>query len=455
VAGPVRLRRRVVQLVGATTAMVAAAGWWVAIVELTPASMRPYIGGSQTNSVLDLVFGYNGFGRLTGNEVGSVGGGPGGGGMWGETGWNRMFNAEFGGQASWLIPAALVLGAALFLYRWRAPRTDRTRVAVMLWGGWLLVTAVVFSFQRGIIHPYYAVALAPAVGALVGIGVTELWRRRSDPIASSVLALSLAVTAVWSWTLLDRTPDWNPWLRTLVLAGGLTASAAVLALPAVRARTARAVIGAGALVLALIGPAAYSVATAATPHAGALPSAGPTAAGGPGGMPGRFPGGAIAGGAPGGFAGGAPNGGQIPGGGQMPTGGPGGFGGAGGLLSGSTPGDEMVALLEADADSYRWVAATVGSNSASGYQLATGDPVMAVGGFNGSDPSPTLAEFRALVDAGDIHYFIAGGGGLGGFGGPGGSSGTSSAITSWVTEHFTARTVDGVTVYDLTAPDAS
>ena len=118
VAAPVRSGGDVVQLVGATAAMVAAAGWWVAIVELTPASMRPYIGGSQTNSVLDLVFGYNGFGRLTGNEIGSVGGGAARGrSMWGETGWNRMFNAEFGGQASWLIPAALLLGAALFLYR--------------------------------------------------------------------------------------------------------------------------------------------------------------------------------------------------------------------------------------------------------------------------------------------------------------------------------------------------
>ncbi len=96
------------------------------------------------------------------------------------------------------------------------------------------------------------------------------------------------------------------------------------------------------------------------------------------------------------------------------------------------------------------MAAAVGSNSAAGYQLATQDPVMAVGGFNGSDPSPTLAQFKAWVVAGRIHYFIASG--QGGFGGGGPSAGGSTAtqISSWVESTFTAKTVDGVTLYDLT-----
>jgi 4-amino-4-deoxy-L-arabinose transferase-like glycosyltransferase len=95
------------------------------------------------------------------------------------------------------------------------------------------------------------------------------------------------------------------------------------------------------------------------------------------------------------------------------------------------------------------VAAAVGSNRASGYQLATGKPVMAIGGFNGTDPAPTLAEFEKLVSEGKIHYFIAGGAG----GGPGGTavSSTSSQITTWVLSHFTAQTLGGTTVYDLTA----
>jgi hypothetical protein len=158
-------------------------------------------------------------------------------------------------------------------------------------------------------------------------------------------------------------------------------------------------------------------------------------------------------GGPGGAMGGAPP--AMPGTTTLGTtrgttqGAPGGTGNAGGLLDGSTPTSALTALLKSDASSYTWVAAAVGSNSASGYQLATEEPVMAIGGFNGSDPSPTLAEFQAYVAADEIHYFIAGGG-MGG--GPGGSSSsTSSEISSWVEENFEGTTVGGVTVYDLTA----
>jgi 4-amino-4-deoxy-L-arabinose transferase-like glycosyltransferase len=110
-------------------------------------------------------------------------------------------------------------------------------------------------------------------------------------------------------------------------------------------------------------------------------------------------------------------------------------------------------VLTQDADSYTWIAATTGANSAAGYQLATGDPVMALGGFNGSDPWPTLEVFQQYVAEGKVHYYIAGGGfGGGGFGGgqQGGSSATSE-IQSWVEQNFTATTVGGVTLYDLTA----
>ena len=123
--------------------------------------------------------------------------------------------------------------------------------------------------------------------------------------------------------------------------------------------------------------------------------------------------------------------------------------GGGGLLDAATVSDEMKALLESNADQYTWVAAAVGSQSASGYQLATGDPVMAVGGFNGSDPSPTLTQFQQYVAEGKIHYFIGGGGFGGGRSNSGGSS-ASSEIATWVAENFTARTVGTTTVYDLT-----
>jgi hypothetical protein len=117
------------------------------------------------------------------------------------------------------------------------------------------------------------------------------------------------------------------------------------------------------------------------------------------------------------------------------------------LLNGSTPGRALVTLLEQDASRYSWVASAVGSNTAAGYQLATDDPVMAIGGFNGTDPAPTLAEFQRYVHEQRIHYFISGG-----VTGAGGSSDSNaSRITTWVEDHFPARTVDGVTVYDLTS----
>ncbi|MCW2633292.1 MAG: glycosyl transferase, partial [Pseudonocardia sp.] len=283
VAAPTPLRRRIGSVLAAGAAVLVSAGWWVAIVELIPAGSRPYIGGSQTNSVLELIFGYNGFGRLTGQETGSVGGAPGGG--WGPTGATRLLDAQFGDQWSWLLPAALIFAGALLWRTRRTPRTDRTRAAVLLWGGWLLVTGLVFSYMAGIFHGYYLVALAPAVAALVGIGAATLWRQRSQQWARWVLAATAGSTAIWAAVLLGRTPGWQPWLRVAVLVVG---AAVVLALLGVHRmpRQAVVVLAAAAVLVGLAGPAAYSLQTASTAHAGAIPTAGPgtaRGAGGPGG----------------------------------------------------------------------------------------------------------------------------------------------------------------------------
>ena len=457
IAAPPRLRRRVWQLLLAGAAMFASAGWWVAIVELSPKSWRPYVGGSTNNSVLNLIFGYNGLGRVTGNETGSVGGGGNGGtGMWGETGWLRMFNSEFGGQASWLIPAALILGAAGLALTIRRHRTDRSRAALLLWGSWLVVTAVLLSLSKGIIHPYYTVALAPAIGALIGIGGHMLWQRRSDAAgrgfaARAALAGTVAVSAWWAYVLLQRSPNWHPWVKVVVIVAAAIAAVALIAGPRLGKGVAAVALTAS-LVAGLAGPAAYALETASTPHSGSLPSAGPTVAGSRGGF-GRP--GARTGGFPQGGAGGFPQGGQLPPGGAgttTPTTGTGattaiprtGAGGIGGLLNATKPSAELVALLDADADSYTWVLATIGANNASGYQLATDDPVMAIGGFNGTDPTPTLAAFQEYVSSGEIHYFVAGG--------TGGRSADSSSITSWVEANFTKVTVGSTTLYDLPQP---
>ncbi|MFD3792459.1 glycosyltransferase family 39 protein [Streptomyces cyaneofuscatus] len=498
VCAPVPVRKRLGQLALSAVTMVVAGGWWVAIVELMPASSRPYVGGSQNNSFLELTFGYNGLGRLNGEETGSVGGGGGGrgGGGWGETGIGRMFNSEVGGQIAWLLPAALILlVAGLWLTR-KAGRTDSARAAFLAWGGALVMTAAVFSFMAGIFHQYYTVALAPYVAALVAMGAVVLWEERAAWWPRVVLAGAVVATVSWAFVLLGRTPEYLPWLRWAVLVGGLVGAAGLLVVGRFGGRgLALAVVGLS-FAASLAGPAAYTLSTLNSGHQGSIVTAGPSGGGGMGG-----PGGGGRGG-PGGFGGGdgggqrggmQPPGGQAAGQGQFPgqvqggqqgnapggmptapggtgtgtgagTGagfgegmrGGGGGGGMGGLLNGASVSTEAKALLEKDADAYTWTAAAVGAQNAASYQLATGDPVMAIGGFNGSDPSPTLAQFKKYVAEGKIHYFVSGGTGggaaEGGRGMGGGGNGTSSQISSWVTENFTEVTVGSATFYDLTQP---
>ncbi len=177
IAAPISGWRRIRNLAGALGGLVLSAGWWVTLVELWPGGSRPFVGGSTNNSVLELTFGYNGLGRLDGgSNNGNVSGGAGGFSS-GSTGLARLFGTDMGSQISWLLPAALIaLGALLWLTNGR-PRTDRLRASVIVWGGWLLVTGLVLSFASGIIHPYYTVALAPAIGALLGIGMVALWKQ--------------------------------------------------------------------------------------------------------------------------------------------------------------------------------------------------------------------------------------------------------------------------------------
>ncbi|MFJ9506349.1 ArnT family glycosyltransferase [Streptomyces anulatus] len=514
VCAPVPVRKRLGQLALSTLTMVVAGGWWVAIVELMPASSRPYVGGSQNNSFLELTFGYNGLGRINGEETGSVGGGGrggGGGGGWGDTGIGRMFNSEIGGQIAWLLPAALILLAAgLWLTR-KATRTDSARAAFVAWGGALIMTAAVFSFMAGIFHQYYTVALAPYVAALVAMGVTVLWEERGAWWPRAVLAGTVVVTVVWAYVLLGRTPDYLPWLRWTVLAAGLVGALGLLVAGRFGGRGLAAAVVGLSCAASLAGPAAYTVSTLNSGHQGSIVTAGPSAGfgmGGPGGGGGRGGPGGPGGGdggqrggmqqppgqgrgtppgqgqgnqqgnqqgnAPGGMPtapGGTAPGGTAPGGagtgagaGTNPGSGEGmrggGGGGMGGLLNGASVDAEAKALLEKGADDYTWVAAAVGAQNAASYQLVTGDPVMAIGGFNGSDPSPTLAQFKKYVAEGKIHYFVSGGGmgggtgggREGGGGGMGGDSGTSSQISSWVTENFTEVTVGSATFYDLTQP---
>jgi hypothetical protein len=196
----------------------------------------------------------------------------------------------------------------------------------------------------------------------------------------------------------------------------------------------------------LLTPALASVATATEPHTGSIPTAAPTATAGRGG--GGGPGGFGGTGGPGRFGRGAPGGGGFGGFGGF-GGGPGGGGNLGGLLDARQAGSDLVAALQDDASSYRWTAATTGSNNAAGLALSSETSVLAIGGFNGSDPAPTLEQFQAYVRQGLIHYYV-GGADAEGFRGTVGGSQAAARIATWVNANFASTTIDGVTLYDLT-----
>ena len=397
VAAPTSLGKRIAHVAAAGAAVIVSAGWYIALVALWPAGSRPYIAGSTDNSLLELALGYNGLGRIFGGDgnMSGGGGGMGGGntGFGGASGIGRMFGAAFGTEISWLLPTALVGIVAGLWFTRRAPRTDRTRAALLLWGGWLVVTAVVFSFMSGIIHPYYSVALAPAIAAGAAISARELWRGRSHPPVRFVLAGMMAVTGVWTFILLDRYSDWLPALRWIVIIASILVATAIAV--GVRART----LAVAGIVTALLGSGAFSVATAAVAHSGSIPTSGPSSAS------------------------------------------EGGFGGGGGGMGGESTSSELTALLSAT--DTQWAAATTGAQSAASLELASGKSVIGIGGWSGSDPAPTLAEFKQYVAEGKISYYIAGGG-MGG-----GGMGGNSEISQWVEANYTAKTVGNTTVYDL------
>ncbi|MGO0603145.1 ArnT family glycosyltransferase [Brevibacterium linens] len=468
--------RRLLWLLVPLGSMIVSAGWWIALVELTPAGSRPYVGGSQSNSFLELTFGYNGFGRLTGNETGSVGGGGGGqGGGWGETGITRLFTGSFGQQASWFLPTALFLLVVTIVLLTLVEVARRRRVAtvtdgdqetgravsasgatgtgslgagLLMWGAWLIVTWLVLSNMNGIVHEYYTVALIPAIAAVIGLAVAVLLARDGF-LPRLLLAVAWALTGAWQFIISSEMTGIPSILRWCVLIVSILGALVLIVTAHRRIGTALASL---LVALAVLGsaaiPAQLAVRTIAGTTQGSIVTIAGTSAGlggGPGG--GGMPGGGAG---PGGGTDGTPGGAGNSEAGRGGTGGmPGGGGGMGGLLGASDPSDELTQLLEQDAADYTWVAATTGANQAAGYQLALEEPVMAIGGFNGTDPSPTLAEFKQLVADGTIHYYIASG--SGGQGPGGGSDSASSQIADWVETNYEATTVDSISLYDLSA----
>jgi 4-amino-4-deoxy-L-arabinose transferase-like glycosyltransferase len=380
-AGPGSMGRRIGRLLLAGGALVVAAGWWVLAVELTPASSRPWVGGSAANSPVDLAFGYNGLGRITGNERGAgvhVLGSP--------SPWRLLGSAA--DQFGWSLPFAVVGLIAGLVLRRGLPRTDRLRAAIVLWAGWALPTALVFSVMQGTWHAYYTVELAPAVAALTALGVTLFWRRHT-PTTLAVLAIASLLTTAWSVSLVDRQMAPDGPVAAVVLLFGLVGVVVLAAGGTVDRAIARMGV-AFLLVAALAGPASWSIATAQTPHMGSSVRAGPASS-------------------------------------------------ATGLSIGkvSVP-PELLRALRRDTDDWTWTAASVGRYAAD-LQLAAGAPVMPIGGYLGRDPAPTLAQFEADVRAHRIHWYVPG---LVG-------SGVAVQIDLWVRTHAPVVRVGSTAIYDL------
>ncbi|MCX4094132.1 glycosyltransferase family 39 protein [Nocardia sp. alder85J] len=389
IAAPNPLRTRILQLVAALVATLVAAGWYVVLTLLWPASSRPYLAGSTDNNFMNLVLGYNGFARVLGRNRGGGGGrgatppanaatpapgaaghaatavpapaGRGGGGFGGNQvrGVERLFSGEFGFEIGWLLPAALLALVLVLIARRHAPRTDLVRAGAIVFGGWVVVDGGVLSYMKNLAHPYYTLSIAPAVAGMFAIGIHEMWIHRHTLFGRLGLAALIALTGIWSFVLLHRNSGWYPELRWAILLVTLFA-AALAVMPWDRGvRRVAAVALTLGLIGSLAGPAAYSLATVATAHSGGGPTVGPARAGGRDGF--------------------------------------GGFG-----QTQSNP--QLSALLGATTST--WAAAVNGSSTAAGLEIESGRSVMAIGGFSGSDPTPTLAQFQADVKAGKVTYYI-------------------------------------------------
>ncbi|WP_438804488.1 ArnT family glycosyltransferase [Nocardia alni] len=461
IAAPNPLRTRVVQLFGAFVAMLLCSGWYVLVTLLWPASSRPYLAGSTDNNFMNLVLGYNGFARVLGRNHGGGGGAHGapataqhaapavaagahgagahGGGFGGQVrGVERLFSGEFGFEIGWLLPAALLAFVLVLISRGRAPRTDLVRAAAIVFGGWVIVDGGVLSYMSGMVHPYYCLSIAPGVAGMFAVGIYEMWSKRTSWFGRLGMAALLATTGIWSFVLLHRNGGWLPELRWAVLIVTLVA-ALLVAIPwSVRTsqRLAAAMLTVG-LLGGMGGAAAYSFATIGTAHSGGGPTVGPAQASGHGGM--------------------------------------GGFG--------QTQANPQLTTMLKATDS-TWAAAINNSSAAASLELQSDKAVMAIGGFSGSDPVPTLAQFQADVKAGKVSYYVVESGngrGMGGsdatgaggnHGGTARESGSATGgtthdaaatagggwgrsqhadITNWVTANFTAQKVGNATVYNLTS----
>ncbi|MGL6233954.1 MAG: ArnT family glycosyltransferase [Segniliparus sp.] len=363
------LKRRIAHLAVGAAAAVASSGWWFLAVALTPAASRPFVGGSTSNSELELALGSNGFNRLLGGGRYGEGGGPGFAGppsLW------RVFEDSQGLHVAWLIPTALLALALGFLAcRGNGSRSNPVWLALVLWGGWLVSNYLVLTYMQAAFHPYYVFVLAPPIAAVVGIGSWLLWQRRSERLGRWGAAALVVVSGVTAWSLLGRHADWLPPLRWALLGGAVLVAAVLASGRAVRDRRAQAAVAVAALVFGLGGSAAVALENVVVPKVpGGMPLPGPNWADGPLAHFGNKPGG------------------------NKP----------GGRHDAPAPARLHDMLRSANT---RWAAAVSASFGADSFILEDKVAVMAIGGFGGRDEPITLDQFVSLAQGGKVRYYLA------------------------------------------------
>ncbi len=430
------------QLLIGGLAMVLVGGAWPALVELTPASQRPWISGTSDNTVLSLIFEYNGVGRVDGQAGGP--GGVGGNQFGGSTGPLRLLNAALGGQAGWLLGFALAAGLAILVSS-RLRRDDRRSGWLLLVGGAFLTAAVLFSFASGIFHPYYVSLLAPFAAALVGAGVAELVAGRVEVRIFGPLAVAGGVAS--ELIVLGDYRQQLTWLVPVLIVTGVLA---VVALALSSSGPTRTVALLGALAVLLLAPATWAFDTLGHATNGTFPEGGPAdvrsafGGSGPGGAFGgsgfgrgsgqqlfgtggskaaeasegvaHFGGGALPGGEAPGAGGGAPG----PGGQGGFAGPGGGFGGAPGApgagrggagMFGSQIGSAVLSYVKAHGGG---TIAVSSQSSAAGSIIGQDAEVAGIGGFSGRESDVSVSWLAQEVAKGKIRWVLdeSGGGGV-------------------------------------------
>ena len=284
---------------------------------------------------------------------------------------------------TWLFPLAAI---GLLAGRPRPRLDDPRHQAVLFWAIWFACGVIVFSFAHGMFRPYYVVMLAPALAALVGIGLAALWRSYREPgWPSALLPAALLTTAAWQGYVLREYRDWGPILTAIAVGGGLVAALGLLLLwiwlaAPLSPRWPQAALARGLIAL-MASPAAWAVTPALVGTASGVPAAGPellTRGLGPG---------------PGGFA------------------------------AREADVRRLVDFLRAHRHGERYLLATANAMQASPIIVQTGEPVMAIGGWSGGDPILTQAQFAGLVVEGHVRYVLVPE--------PGGRPGPAGAVGPW------------------------